>query len=93
MKIAPYRHFKGFWMLGLNPVVIDGSTRFCDRWERRTVFDGFWSGEKWVRRVGSAIHFESETAAWCYLDSHHELMEAIKAKETISAQMDRISAR
>jgi hypothetical protein len=90
MTLVPFQHYKGFWLIGLNPVVVDSSTRFGDRWTRRVTYDAYWSGTHWVRRIGFAIHFENESLAFEYLESNVKLMEKTDVKKTIAAQFDRL---
>jgi hypothetical protein len=41
----------------------------------RVDFDRYWSGDKWVRGVQSAAFFESEKAAYQYMESNLVRME------------------
>ena len=79
MTIHPHLHdLHGIkqWVLGRNRIEVDAASRFGDRGVRRYKFDGYWSGEKWVRGTRNAKHFASEADALEYLEMNVALMEA-----------------
>ena len=55
------------WILGRNRTETASFGRFGDR-DRTFKFDGYWSGDKWVKGSRFAKTFESEVAAIAYLD-------------------------
>ena len=76
MTIHPCQRGKNRWLLGRNRAQIDGATQFGDRGRRKFKFDGFWSGQIWVRGTRLAAEFASEEEAFQYLEANLERMEA-----------------
>ena len=64
------------WLLGRNRMEVEAASSFGDHGTREFKFDGYWSGEKWVKGTRNAKHFGSESDATTYLDLNVALMEA-----------------
>ena len=74
MTVHPYLRGKNQWVLGRNRREVDAS-QFGHQGARRFDFDGFWTGEEWLKGKRLAIHFDSEASALEYLETHLARME------------------
>jgi len=78
MTIHPHLQNKKQWVLGRNRREVDATEQFGGRGARRFDFDGYWSGGKWVRGARAAMQFNTERAAFEYLEEHLALMENLR---------------
>ena len=70
------------WLLGRNRREMFCATGFGDRQSMRVDFDGYWSGDKWVRGIRNAALFDSEDAAYQYLESNLARIEEATSRKT-----------
>jgi hypothetical protein len=70
------------WLLGRNRRERFFSTGFGERQAMRVDFDGYWSGDKWVRGIRNAALFDSEAAAYQDLESNLARIEAATSRKT-----------
>jgi hypothetical protein len=67
-------------MLGRNRMEVEAASSFVAHGTREYKFDGYWSGEKWVKGLRGAKHFGSESDAITYLELNLALLEAPPAR-------------
>jgi hypothetical protein len=73
MTVHPYQRHDKQWVLGRNRAEVAGSGGFGDR-SRTFAFEGFWSGNKWVKGMARAMKFASESEALAYLEANYNRM-------------------
>ena len=78
MTIHPHLQNKKQWVLGRNRREVDDTAGFGCRGARRFDFDGYWSGENWVRGAHGAMQFQTECDAFGYLEEHLASMENLR---------------
>ena len=72
MTIHPHRRSCSAWILGRNRFEV-ATWRYGDR-DRQYQFDGYWTGERWVRGTRFAMTFGSDREAIAYLDANADKM-------------------
>ena len=70
------------WLLGRNRREVFFATGYGDQQSFRVDFDGYWSGDKWVRGIRNAALFDTADAAYNYLESNLDRIEAAAARNT-----------
>ena len=67
---------KNKWVLGRNRRELTTGGPLVGAGSRRFDFDGYWSGDKWVKGVIRAATFDTEADASQYLEAHVSKIDA-----------------
>jgi hypothetical protein len=76
MTIDAYMFRKNQWVLGRNRRELTTGGPLGGKDSRRFDFDGYWSGEKWVKGTRKATIFNTEADALNYLEANLSRIDA-----------------
>ena len=76
MTIDAHMMSNNKWVLGRNRRELTTGGPLGGKDSRRFDFDGYWSGDKWVKGAVRAATFDTEAAALQYLEAHISRIDA-----------------